>query len=40
VTSFSGAQLQARGIENIRDPSLVVPGFQVSDLGGYKPGNR
>lgn len=40
VTSFSGAQLQAGGIENIRDPSLVLPGFRVSDLRGDKPGNR
>lgn len=35
VSSFSAAQLEARGIQNIRDLSLAIPGFQVSDLGGY-----
>lgn len=35
VQAFSAEQLDARGIQDIRDLSLAVPGLTVTDLGGY-----
>ncbi|WP_245585114.1 TonB-dependent receptor [Solimonas flava] len=35
VQAFSAEQLDARGIQDVRDLSLAVPGLTVTDLGGY-----
>ncbi len=35
VSAFSGDQLDARGIVDVRDLAQAVPGLQFSDLGGY-----
>ena len=35
ISAFSGAQLDARGVVDVRDLAQAVPGLQFSDLGGY-----
>jgi len=35
VSAFSGDQLDARGLDDVRDLQQVVPGLTVTDLGGY-----
>ncbi|SEQ58825.1 iron complex outermembrane recepter protein [Solimonas aquatica] len=35
VQAFSSEQLDARGVQSIRDLAEAVPGMQVTDLGGY-----
>lgn len=35
VQAFSAEQLDARGVQSVRDLSEAVPGMQVTDLGGY-----
>jgi iron complex outermembrane receptor protein len=35
ISAFSADQLDARGIQDIRDLTIAVPGLTVTDLGGY-----
>lgn len=35
VQAFSADQLDARGLDDVRDLQQVVPGLTVTDLGGY-----
>ncbi|HET8882042.1 MAG TPA: TonB-dependent receptor plug domain-containing protein, partial [Solimonas sp.] len=35
VSAFSGDELDARGLDGVRDLQQVVPGLTVTDLGGY-----
>src|SRR3546814_17363752 len=35
VSAFNADQLDARGIQDVRDLTTAVPGLTVTDLGGY-----